>query len=100
MQKMYKYGVKLDPQNLIKLSTSICGLGGLLCHSLQMMLENHGPRQLQAKEEKTSKREAKRERKNKRKNKRNKMLKNNKNQNKRRMNLICLAKMMNKLKKH
>lgn len=96
MQKIWKFGVKLEPQNLIKLSISICGLGGLLCHSLAMMLENHGPKQQLAKEEKISKREAKRERKNKR----NKKLKKNKNLHKMMMTLICLAKKMNKLKKH
>ena len=97
MQKTNKCGEKLEILNLIKLSIFIYGHGGLLFHSLPNKLENLGLRVREVKEEKINRREIKKENSNKRnKIKRNKLLKRMMMM----MNLICLDKTMNKLKKH
>lgn len=91
MQKISKYGQKLETLNLIKLSIFIYGLGGLLFRSLPNKLENLGLKLQVVKEEKINRREIKKEKRNKR----SKIQSNKKHKR----NLICLMKMMNKLNK-
>lgn len=96
MQRTSKCGGKLETLNLIKLSIFIYGHGGLLSHSLPNKLENLGQRLRVVKEEKINRREIKKEKSNKR----NKIQSNKQLKRMMRMNLICLDKTMNKLKKH